>query len=289
MLGMIRERLAARRQKPLSRTAQMRRTLGQVLLVAMLVIGGIYYIGTLIIGRSIFQPSSAGAVLAAAKPSSNYIWSSEATNLLPLSGGKQRLDSYRTVVLDLGENKFQATTDGVFSEPTIFSSDGKVSVYLTASDRAAGKSWQLLNNACHGAPAVPASLLQMPPPSEIAADHPHLVSSSATFDGGSAWQISFTPTAQLIGELLWLPFFDKATPSLSGWALSNEDRQALRSGHFTVKSADALVTQALPRTLSEIEVVVDLPFSGEWHLLASVSTSTQGNPLSNLSFGKPAC
>lgn len=289
MFGLVRSWLRNRRSKPLSRSAQMRRNLGQLLLVAMLVIGGIYYIGTLVIGRSIFQPSNAGAVLAAAKVPDSYIWSTEASNMLPLSGGKQRLDSYRSVVLDLANNKFQATTQGVFSEPVVFSSDGHVSVYLTQSARAAGKSWQLLNDACHGKPAINADLLSMPVPSEIADDDAKLVSSSATFDGGSAWEISFKPTARMIGELLWLPFFDHATPSLSGWALSNQDRQALRQGHFAVKSAQALVTQALPRTLSEIEIVVDLPFSGEWHLVASVSTSRQADPLADMAFGKPAC
>lgn len=276
------------RDRPMSPQRRIRRTIAQVATGSIIGFALIYFLISGLVGLAAFNPTSGSDALNGAHDPSVSTWFSETVHNIQVSGGTVRLDAVRSVVYDLKLNRFEAYVDGVMPIPTAFTSDGVTSLFLTQTDRDLGHSWQLLNDVCHKAPAVPADLLKMPSGKDLAAGgRSSWADQSALFEGKPAWQVRFTPSLSVIDQLMLVGFLDRVAPPRSVYALSNGERDALNAGHYTA-SGTALITKN-DRIIAQVDVELAIKSFGSYHILATREANVGSNPLGSFNFGQQRC
>lgn len=265
---------------------------GQWIVIFMISAALLYWAVSTLVGLGIFVPKTAQAVLSSAHQPRYYAWSSEDVREVTLAGVSMRQDAYRSAVIDLNLNKFQALAIGVLPSPTIWLSDGTLTAYLNQTNAQSSQSWRLVTDFCHGAPTVPASSLEMPTPQEIEKAHPKLISANASVFGTQAWVMSFKPTPKILEQAFWLSFFDYVTapaPQYRRWVLSSSELQAIESGKIKLIYAYAWVSRS-PRELRQIEMKFYTSSSetSGYRFLIKLYPA-EGEPLKKTTFGSTDC
>lgn len=281
-----------RKHKELSEAERNRRLLVSViaqvaLLVFLLLVGAIAVIN-LILGSSLFIPKSAEGVLDSVEEPPSYTWSSESIRRVDIAGQTQEQHAARSATIDLEENKFQNIVAGVLPLRALFISDGKYTIMMDESSAAAGAPGRIITDVCHGAPTIPAKLTRMPTAAEIKAASPKLVSDTETVFGRRAWRIDFDLTPEMIDKLLWLSFFEQATPEEMDWVMSDKELEKVRSGDYTVEFASAYVTRD-DRRLAMIDTRFRIDEGSGWRVLAQLVPNEQERPLAATDLGEPSC
>jgi hypothetical protein len=263
---------------------------GIVIFMVVMSLG--YWAISTILGSGIFVPKSAEEVLHTTSRPSYYAWSSESVRQATLAGVPLREDTFRSAVVDLGLNKFQALAVGVFNTPTIYLSDSHLTADYTQSGQQSGQGWQLITDYCAHAPTIPATDLQMPTAAEIEAAHPKLISSNASIFGTQAWVMSFKPSPAIVEQAFWVPFFEAVTSQARQnreWVLSEQELAAIRAGHITLDYAYAWVSRS-PRELRQVEMrFYTNPQRTSGYRFLIKLYPPEGRPLTSTTFGSTDC
>lgn len=252
----------------------------------------IYAVVHLILGSSLFIPHTADGVLDSVSDREAYTWSSESVRLVTLGGHKMRQDAARGAIVDLAGDKFQTQIAGVLPGRTDYVSDGKYTISLTDTGDQTGQGWQMVTNACGGAPAVPAKTLEMPSPDDFKAADPSLATDQGTIFGQQAWVINFKATPTIVEKLLWLPFFDaalKSAPNSMPWVISDSEREKIEAGQFKTLSGQLWVNRNGTRLIQQIDLKVQIDGGSKYRFLAQNVPTTAPNPLAGLSLGPARC
>lgn len=282
----------------------------RVALLFMCAVAVIYGIVSMILGSSLFIPRSAEGVLESVETPSFYAWTSESVRAVDLAGAKQRQDAVRSAVVDTAANKFQVLVVGVLPERTTYVSDGNYAIRLTESAQseyaAQGESgpppWELVTDYCHRTsdPAdsepIPVSTVQMPTAEMFLGADPEIDTDEGTILGERAWVIDFKLTPEILKQLMWLNFFDraaKANPGEAPWVISKAERQLIEAGEYDVDYAKVWVTRKEPRQIAQIDVRFQIgggeaPLSDYRFLAQQVpSVNQEADNLNNINLGNP--
>jgi hypothetical protein len=226
----------------------------KLVLLFMTVAALIYGLGAAVFGSSLIIPRSADAVLESVETPNQYRWVSESLRRVKIHDFRAEQGATRSVGLDITEDRYLASTWGVLPQPTVFASDGQITIQITPDDTIDAEDVQdglLLNDACAvlaGKPqtpeteddkALPVSLVEMPSAEMIKASDPTILNDKETFLGQRAWQLGFRATPEIIEQLLWIPFLDRARQgeSLASerlWIVGDEERQAIQKGNYEI-------------------------------------------------------
>lgn len=260
----------------------------QIGFLGLLTLIAVIAVINMILGSSLFIPKSAEGVLDSVSEAPAYTWSSESVRRVSVQGQEQEQHAARSATIDLEQNKFQNLVAGVLPMRTIFISDGKYTIRMDEETTATSSPGRMITDACDGAPAIPAELTRMPTAQEIKASHPKLVSDKETVFGKRAWRIDFELTPQIIDKLLWLSFFEQATPQEMDWVMSEKELEKVRAGDYTVDFASAYVTRD-DRLLAMIDTRFQVDEGSAWRILAQLVPNQEERPLANTDLGEPLC
>lgn len=277
------------RHRELSPAAQIRKMIMQLFVLFMIVASLLYLVISGISGLTAFNPTSGKAALEKTREPEVGTWLAEVSREIEVGGGAARLDAVMSATYDLNKNRFQAFVRGTLPDSTAFTSDGKATLYLTNRDRDAGRAWRLVNDVCSKMAAVPAGTVAMPSGKELAAGgKSYWVDKSGTFRGRPAWVVGFTPSPEVIEQLLWVRFFDRVSPPRSPWALSASERDALQRQDYKVIRAMAFVLKS-SREIIRIDTTVQMPGLGRFRMMATRGELPESDPFSQMNLGSPSC
>jgi hypothetical protein len=225
----------------------------KLILLFMTVVALIYGLGAAFFGSSLIIPRNADAVLESVETPNQYRWVSESIRKLKIHDFKTEQGATRSAGLNISEDRYLASTWGILPQPAVFASDGVTTIQITPEDTITSADAQdglLLNDACaaFGQPktpeadddqALPVKLVEMPSSEMLRAAEPTILNDKETFLGQRSWQIGFQATPEIIEQLLWIPFLDRARQGDSfaserAWIIGDEERQAIREGDYEI-------------------------------------------------------
>lgn len=223
----------------------------------MIVITIIYGVIASIFGSSLIIPRSAEGVLDSAANPPAVRWTSESLRQVKVYDHEETQAGSRTAVASIPGNRFIAKTFGVTRTPTMYISDDLQTIQRTPRDTENSTDRRdgiLLADACarEGSPRtpntdddapIPAELLMPPSAEMLKAASPEIITDKGTFLGERAWVLGIEPTSEIIEQLLWVPFLDRAMQSEDFaqdrlWILSDQEREAIAAGDMKI-SEDA--------------------------------------------------
>lgn len=266
---------------------------GRAVFLFMVAVAAVYALVAYVSGNGLGGPRNAEDVIAGVVESSAQSWISESVHTLTVGEQQKRSDATRNVVVDMERNRFQALVAGVQAEAAVYASDGTVTAMLGESAREQGGTWMLLNDVCANAPAIAASLLSWPSAEEVASGSPTLVADDAIAAGEDAYAITFTPSPELVKRLLWIDFFEAATPTELGWVVSPEELEQIEAGQFEVERAYAWFSHGKQRRWLAVSIVFETtPAEGivsSWELIATRKQLPGTDVLAEMTFGETSC
>lgn len=290
----------SRKEKELNQAQKNKKAIKQLTVAAvvgfMIAVSIVYVAVGAVTNSGLFIPKSANQVLGSVDESDHYSWTVETLRKVKLGNTDTEQASFRSAVVDTKLNHFQALTVGNLPDKTVFTSDGRVTLYLNQTLQSTGGSgWRLATNYCEKEPAFSADDLTWPSVKMFKAAKPDIQTDQSTVYGERSWVLGFEPNREIMDKLMWLSFFSKATANqeeAGNWVLSKSEKEAFLSGKYKVTQAQVWVTRDKPR--QTVQILVDVQTQADpgstWRIFArKAPTQSTERELKTLSTGNIDC